>query len=115
MPPPGRWSRLPRRRLRGVGQRRGGGLELGRGRGDGPDHLADHGFELAGDGIDAATAFDLDFGVARSGLVGGLLGDQRLLEDLQRICHRTDFGLLAAMRNVGREVALAEGLHRADD
>ncbi|MGY4368414.1 hypothetical protein ACVW1A_004479 [Bradyrhizobium sp. LB1.3] len=101
--------------LRGVGQRRRGGLELGRGGGDGADDLADHGFEFAGDGVDAAAALDLGFGVVRGGLVGGLLGDQRLLEDLERIRHRADLGPLAAMRYIGREIAFAERLHRADD
>ncbi len=39
-------------------------------------------------------------GVAGSGLVGGLLGDQRILEHLQGIRHGADFGLLAAARHL---------------
>ena len=79
------------------------------------DDLADHGLELAGDGVDAAAAFDLGLGVGRGGFVGGLLGDQRLLEDLERVRHRADLGLLAAMRHLGGEVAFAKRLHRMDD
>ncbi len=101
--------------LRGAGQRARGRLEFGRGRGDGSDDFADHGFELARNGVDAPAALDLGLGIGRGDLVGGLLGDQCFLEDLERVRHRADLGLLAAMRHVGREVALAERLHRADD
>ena len=74
----------------------------GRSRGHGLDDLADHRFEVAGDAVDPAAALDLGFGIARGGLVGGLLGDQRLLEHLQRIRHGADFGLLAPMRHLAR-------------
>ena len=51
----------------------------------------------------------------RRGLVGGLLGDQRLLEHLQRIRHGADFGRLALMRHVRAQIAFAQRLHRRDD
>ena len=79
------------------------------------DDLADHRFEIAGDAVDPAAALDLGFGVDGGGLVGGLLGDQRLLEHLQRVRHGADFGLLALMRNLRAEIALAQRLHRGDD
>ena len=109
---------VDRQRLRTFGgrrQRAGGGFELGRSRRHGLDDLADHGFEIAGDAVDAAAALDLGFGVHRGGLVGGLLGDQRLLEHLQGVRHGADFGLLALMRHLRAQIALAQRLHRRDD
>ena len=72
-------------------------------------------FEIAGDAVDPAAALDLGFGVRRGSLVGGLLGDQRFLEHLQGVGHGADFGLLALMRHVRAQVALAQRLHRVDD
>ena len=72
-------------------------------------------FEIAGDAVDAAAALDLGFGIRGGGLVGGLLGDQRFLEHLQGVRHGADFGLLALMRHLRAQVALAQRLHRGDD
>ncbi len=65
--------------------------------------------------VDAAAALDLGFGVGRSGFVGSLLGDQRLLEDLEHVGHGADLGLLAPVRHFGGQVALAQRLHRLGD
>ena len=52
---------------------------------------------------------------SRRGLVGGLLGNQRLLEHLQGVRHGADLGLLALMRHIRAQIAFAQRLHRGDD
>src|SRR5207244_10859910 len=79
------------RTLRGRRQRAGGGFQFGRGRRNDLDDLADHRFEIAGDPVDALAALDLCIRFHRGRLVGGLLGDQGILENLQRARHRADF------------------------
>ena len=76
-----------RRRCQAVGR----GFELGRGLRHDLDDLGDHRFEVARDQIDALRALDLRIGLGRRRLVGALLGDQDVLEDLQRPGHRSDF------------------------
>jgi hypothetical protein len=103
------------RTLRGRRQRAGGGFQLGRGRRHDLDDLADHRFEIACDLVDALAAPDLCIRFHRGRLVGGLLGDQGVLEHLQGVSHLTDLGLLALVRDLGGEVALAERTHRRND
>ena len=79
------------RTLRGRRQRAGGGFQFGRGRGHDLDDLADHRLEVAGDPVDALAALDLGVGFHRGRRVGRLLGDQGVLEDLQRTRHGADF------------------------
>jgi hypothetical protein len=99
----------------GGGQGAGGSFELGRGRGNCGDDLADHLLELAGDIVDPAAALDLGFGVLRGGLICRFLGDQCFLEDLQDVRHQADLGLLAPVWDFHRKIALAERLHGLDD
>ena len=68
-----------------------------------------------GDAVDPLAALDLFLGIPGRGLVGGLLGDQRLLEHLQCIGHLADLGRFPAMRHIGGEVALPQRLHRRHD
>src|SRR6266566_2523586 len=72
------------RTLCGRRQRTGGGFQLGRGRRHDFDNFANHRFEVAGNLVDAPPAPDLCIGLHRGLLVGGFLGDEGLLEDLQR-------------------------------
>ena len=91
---------LSDRHVRRLGQRAGGGLELGR-------RLATTSSPcsptiVSNSRVIASTRWprcDLCLGLGSGGFVRGLLGDQRILEHLQRVRHLADLGLLAPVRD----------------
>ena len=95
------------RAVGGGSERTGGGFELRRSGGYGLDDLADQRFEVARDTIHPASAFDLGVCVTCGGLIGGFLRNQRLLENLQGVCHGADLGRLALVRHLRGQVTVA--------
>jgi len=98
--------------FRGGRQRARGDLQLARGRRHDFDDLADHRFEVAGNSVHTLPALDLCVRLHPCRLVGGFLGDEGLLEDLERTRHRTDF--IGAIDRRDRHVMSAGG-QVADD
>src|SRR5690242_7670543 len=70
---------------------------------------------MAGSRADALSVRRVDRRIGAGRIVGRLLGDERLLEDLKRTSNPAYFSAFALVRNFDGQVAIRQPLHRLQD